>query len=66
MNESDGLLLLGRSVVFRPLLVAVAGRANRAGQDGMEEMRDFEWTTITPLRHWLSTHEHIKTNSPIV
>ena len=66
MNESDGLLLLGRSVVFRPLLVAVAGRATRAGQDGMEEMRDFEWTTITPLRHWLSTNEHIKTNSPIV
>jgi hypothetical protein len=30
----------------------------------MEEMRDFEWTTITPLRHWLSTNEHIKTNSP--
>ena len=39
MNESNGLLLLGRSVVFRPLLVLRGGPAGCAEQAGCRDER---------------------------
>ena len=61
MNESNGLLLLGGLVVFQPLVSGRAGLVCRTVQS--VEMRDFEWFTIRqPLRHKLSTHQHITLN----
>ena len=64
MNESDGFAASWPLGCISASFVAVPGRAGCAVLDGMEEMRAFEWTTITALRRWLSTNQHIKTNCP--